>query len=69
MNVGGGLDAQLIRCIFRHPLHVSDISRPISRRYNRMYTTVGVRRVHLEHTVYALRGADSKNEFILTQIT
>jgi len=28
------LDAQLILSIFRQPLHVSDISRPIIRRYN-----------------------------------
>jgi hypothetical protein len=35
------LDAQLILSIFREPLHVSDVSRPIIRRYNRMYTTVG----------------------------
>jgi len=35
------LDAQLILSIFRQPLHVSDVSRPIIRRYNRMYTTTG----------------------------
>jgi len=35
------LDAQLILSIFRQPLHVSGISRPIIRRYNRMYTTIG----------------------------
>jgi len=35
------IDAQLILSIFRHPLHFSGISRPIIRRYNRMYTTVG----------------------------
>ena len=35
------LDAQLILSIFRQPLHVSGVSRPIIRRYNRMYTTVG----------------------------
>ena len=33
------LDAQLI--IFRQPLHVSGICRPIIRRYNHMYTTIG----------------------------
>ena len=35
------LDAQLILCIFRQPLHVSDVSRPIIRRENRMYTAIG----------------------------
>ena len=35
------LDPQLILSIFRQPLHVSGVSRPIIRRYNRMYTTVG----------------------------
>jgi hypothetical protein len=35
------LDAHLILSIFRQPLHVSGISRPIIRRYNRIYTTVG----------------------------
>jgi len=35
------LDAKLILSIFRQPLHVSDVSKPIIRRYNRMYTTVG----------------------------
>jgi len=35
------LDAQLFLSIFRQPLHVSGISRPIIRRYNRMCTTVG----------------------------
>jgi len=35
------LDAQLTLSIFRQPLHVSGVSRPIVRRYNRMYTTVG----------------------------
>ena len=34
------LDAQLILSIFRQPLHVSGISMPIIRRYNRMYTTI-----------------------------
>ena len=34
------LDAQLILSIFRHPLRVSGVSRPIIRRYNRMYTTI-----------------------------
>jgi len=33
------LDAQLILSIFRQPLHVSGVSMPIIRRYNRMYTT------------------------------
>ena len=35
------LDAQLILSILRQPLHVSGVSRPIIRRYNRMYTTTG----------------------------
>jgi hypothetical protein len=35
------LDAHLITSIFHQPLHVSGVSRPIIRRYNRMYTTVG----------------------------
>ena len=35
------LDAQLILSIFRQPLHVSGVSRPIIRRYKRMYTKVG----------------------------
>jgi len=35
------LDAQLILSIFRQSLHVSGVSRPIIRRYNRMYTTFG----------------------------
>jgi len=35
------LDAQLILSIFRQPLHVSGVSRPIIRRFNRMYTTIG----------------------------
>ena len=35
------LDAQLILSIFRQPLHVSGVSRPIIRSYNQMYTTVG----------------------------
>jgi hypothetical protein len=35
------LDAQLILSVFRQPLHVSAVSRPIIRRYNSMYTTVG----------------------------
>jgi len=33
------LHAQFILSIFRQPLHVSGVSRPIIRRYNRMYTT------------------------------
>ena len=35
------LDAQLILSISRQPLHVSGVSRPIIRRYSRMYTTIG----------------------------
>jgi len=35
------LDAQHILSIFLQPLNVLGLSRPISRRYNRMYTTVG----------------------------
>jgi len=34
-------DAQLILSIFPQPLHVSDVSMPIMRRYNRMCTTIG----------------------------
>jgi len=34
-------DAQVILSIFRQPLHVSGVSRPIVRRHNRMHTTVG----------------------------
>ena len=34
-------DAQLILSIFRQPLYVSDIFKPIIRRYNRVYTTIG----------------------------
>jgi hypothetical protein len=34
-------DTQLILSIFRQPLHVSCVSRPIIRRYNRIYTTSG----------------------------
>jgi len=33
--------AQLIRSMFRQPLHVSGVSRPIIRRYSRMCTTIG----------------------------
>ena len=35
------LDAQFILSVFRQPLQVSGVSRPIIRRYNRMYTTFG----------------------------
>ena len=35
------LVAQFILTIFRQTLQVSGVSRPITRRYNRMYTTVG----------------------------
>ena len=35
------LNAHLILSIFRKPLHVAGVSRPIFRRYNRMYTIVG----------------------------
>jgi hypothetical protein len=35
------LDAQLILSIFPQPLHVSGVSSPIIRGYNRMYTTIG----------------------------
>jgi len=35
------LDAQLILSIFRQPLHVSGVSRPIIRGYNCMYTAIG----------------------------
>jgi hypothetical protein len=33
--------SQLILSIFRHPLHVSGVSRPIISIYNCLYTTVG----------------------------
>jgi hypothetical protein len=36
------LDAQLILGIFCQPLQVSGVSMPIIRRYNRMYTTIGI---------------------------
>jgi hypothetical protein len=39
------LDTQLILSKFRQPLHVSDVSRPIIRRYNRMYTYRGWRNI------------------------
>jgi hypothetical protein len=35
------LDAQFILSIFRQLLYVSGVSRPIIRRYNSIYTTVG----------------------------
>ena len=35
------IDAQLILSIFPQHLHVSGISRPIIRRDNHMYTTIG----------------------------
>ena len=35
------LDAQRILSIFRQPLHVLGLSRPIIRRYNSVYTTIG----------------------------
>ena len=41
-------DAQLIDSVFREPLYVSVISRPIFRRYNRMYTKFGTVLVGLE---------------------
>jgi hypothetical protein len=34
------LDAQHILGIFRQPVYVSGVFRPIIRRYNRMYTTI-----------------------------
>jgi len=34
------LDAQLILSIFRQPVHVSGVYRPIIRRHNRTYTTI-----------------------------
>jgi len=45
------LDAQLFLSTFHQTLHVSGISRPIIRRYNHMYTTVG--------TYYPTRTTDS----------
>ena len=36
------LDAQLILSIFRQRLQVSGASRPIIRRHNCMYTTIGL---------------------------
>jgi hypothetical protein len=35
------INALIILCTFRQTLHVSAVSRPIIRRYNSMYTTVG----------------------------
>jgi len=35
------LDAQLILSIFRQIVHFSGVSRPVIRRYNRMYTKIG----------------------------
>ena len=35
------LDAQLILSTVRQPVHVSGVSRPIIRRYNHIYTTIG----------------------------
>jgi hypothetical protein len=35
------LDAQLILSILHQPLRVSGVSKPIIRRYDRMYTTIG----------------------------
>ena len=35
------LDALLILSIFLQPVHVSGVSRSVSRRYNRMYTRIG----------------------------
>ena len=35
------LDAQLILSIFRQSVHVPGVSRPVIRRYSRMYTTIG----------------------------
>ena len=35
------LDTQVILSTFRQPLHVSGVYRPLIRRYNRMYTTIG----------------------------
>ena len=32
------LDIQIILSVFRQPLHVSGVSTPIIRRYDRMYT-------------------------------
>jgi hypothetical protein len=36
------LDTQLILSIFRQPLLVPDVSRSIIRKYNHMYTTIGI---------------------------
>jgi hypothetical protein len=52
------LDAKLFLSIFCQPLHVSDISRPIIRRYNHMYTTVG--------TYYPTRTTDSHLKRIIS---
>jgi hypothetical protein len=35
------INLQLILSIFRQALHVSGVSRPIIRRYNRVYTAIG----------------------------
>jgi hypothetical protein len=45
------LDAQLILSIFRQPLQVSSVSRPIIRRYNRMDRAFGTYLVHFHMTV------------------
>ena len=39
--VGIQQDEQLILSIFLQHLHVSDVSRPTIRKYNRMYTKIG----------------------------
>jgi len=41
-RVKSQLDALLILSILHQPVHVAGVSRPIIRRYNRMYTTIGI---------------------------
>jgi hypothetical protein len=55
------LDAQLILSIFRQPLHVSGVSRPFVRRYNRMYTAIGT------FLFFFLRFIARKLEYTLVQ--
>ena len=42
VNEKNQLDAQLIISTFRQLLHVSAASRPIIRRYNRMYIKIAI---------------------------
>jgi len=53
------LDAQLILSIFCQPLHVSGVSRPIIRRYNRMYTTIGMSKKNNKYQLLYTYGCTS----------